>query len=702
MSKQLLTVAWPLERLSEAVNALIQKSGLIPEPLPEFDTPKTWDNNSLDQWFEDLTFKSGLESTSVESKYSQIEDMIMNAGPAIIRVFDKEKQPYFFAILKGGWKRISIIAPDYKVIKLDVEIIKNLICSNLEKPEKESIEKLLNKTELPNNQRESAYKAMLIQKLGNVSIDGCWLISLSPGADFLTWLSHIRIPRYFFSMLTCEFISNVMMIFSWFIIGKMIFQINYNLELFSIWALLLLSVIPFKLYSQWCQCQISMNTGTFFKQRLIFGAMHLKQDEIRNEGPGQFMGRLMESEAFESMAIDGSFDIIICIINFIISLYLLYVGCGLKISFVLISWLVCCFAFCFINYYFTNTWVSHFRNMTNNMVERLAGYSTRLVQEKIDKWHDEEDIELNKYQQLSEKMDFITLILNPGLTRGWMIVSIAFLYLCKPQSIHHLLISLGGIIIAYQAFSLLISGFSSFVFLLCSWQQVKPLFNSAVRYKKEIPQNNETIDLKKSIKPLIVMKDISYSYIKENSFKLEIPDLTLLKGDRILLEGHSGEGKSTLASIISGQRSPDSGLIFLKGYESSQIGSINWRRHVVLSPQFHENYIFTGSFAFNLLMGKSWPPGQEDLKNAENICLKLGLGDLLEKMPQGFEQMMGETGWQLSHGEQSRVFIARALLQKPDLMIFDESFMPLDSNTFEIVLNCVLENDAGIIIVAHL
>ncbi|KPA16365.1 ABC transporter, ATP-binding protein [Candidatus Magnetomorum sp. HK-1] len=701
MSHQLLSLTWPINRLNEAANILVQRAGLVSESLSEFAPPQNFDNISLDCWFEDFTFQAGLESVSVESKYAQIEDMIIHAGPAIIRVFDQANQPYFFAILKGGWKRISIITPESKIIKIDLEIVKKFLCNNLEAPVKKSIEKLLDKTDISDVQKSSACKAMLFQKLSSKTIDGCWIISLSPGADLFKWLRQLRIPRYFFSMLGCEAIGNIMMIFSWLIIGKMIFQLNYNLELFTIWALLLLSVVPFKLYSQWCQCQISMNTGAFFKQRLLFGSMHLKQDEIRNQGPGQFMGRVMESEAFESMALDGGFDVIIFIINFIISLWLLSIGCGWEISLVLISWMICCVVFCLINYHFTDTWIRHFRDMTNNIIERISGYRTRIVQEKIESWHDEEDLELSKYQQLSEKMDNIALILNPVLTRGWMFLSIACIYLFKPETIEHLLISLGGILIANQAFSLLISGFSSFVVLLCSWQQVKPLFNSAVQYKNEIPHNIDSDYIKELSNPLIAIHDISYSYIKDTNFKLEISDLAISKGDRILLEGPSGGGKSTLSSIISGQRLPDTGLIFLKGYDAKQIGSIRWRRHVVLSPQFHENYLFTTSFAFNLLMGRSWPPKQEDLKDAEKICLNLGLGELLEKMPQGFEQMLGESGWQLSHGEQSRVFIARALLQSSEILIFDESFMPLDSKNFEIVMNCVLENEAGLIIVAH-
>ena len=56
---------------------------------------------------------------------------------------------------------------------------------------------------------------------------------------------------------------------------------------------------------------------------------------------------------------------------------------------------------------------------------------------------------------------------------------------------------------------------------------------------------------------------------------------------------------------------------------------------VAVAPQFHENHVLTGSFAFNLLMGRRWPPRMEDFVEAEAVCDELGLSDLLECMPGG-------------------------------------------------------------------
>ena len=70
-------------------------------------------------------------------------------------------------------------------------------------------------------------------------------------------------------------------------------------------------------------------------------------------------------------------------------------------------------------------------------------------------------------------------------------------------------------------------------------------------------------------------------------------------------------------------------------------------------------------------------------------------------MPGGILQMVGETGWQLSHGERSRLYIARALLQGPEVLILDESFAALDPETLRGTLGYVLERAPTLIVIAH-
>jgi ATP-binding cassette, subfamily B, bacterial len=79
----------------------------------------------------------------------------------------------------------------------------------------------------------------------------------------------------------------------------------------------------------------------------------------------------------------------------------------------------------------------------------------------------------------------------------------------------------------------------------------------------------------------------------------------------------------------------------------------------------------------------------------------LALGPVLDRMPAGIHQVLGETGWQLSHGERSRLYLARALLQGADLIILDESFAALDPHTLCEVFAYVQRQAPALLVVAH-
>ncbi len=296
------------------------------------------------------------------------------------------------------------------------------------------------------------------------------------------------------------------------------------------------------------------------------------------------------------------------------------------------------------------------------------------------------------------------VILQGILPRGWLLVGFLGLvpaFVLGGHSMGELAVGIGGVILAFQAFRDLGEGFERVAASGIAWGEVKPFWESARR--KEILGHPDFAVLgeEKRKGPLLKGHEVTFRHRGRQEPVLKGLEFKLEAGERILLEGPSGGGKSTFGMLLSGTNRPDSGLLLYRGLDQETLGSDTWRSRVVIAPQFYDNHVFMGTFAFNALMGRGWPPQKSDLEEAEGVCRSLGLGPLIGRMPAGLQQMVGETGWQLSHGERSRLYIARALLQGAEVMIFDESFASLDPETLRRSLGFVLEKAPTLMVIAH-
>jgi ATP-binding cassette subfamily B protein len=138
-----------------------------------------------------------------------------------------------------------------------------------------------------------------------------------------------------------------------------------------------------------------------------------------------------------------------------------------------------------------------------------------------------------------------------------------------------------------------------------------------------------------------------------------------------------------------------------QGIDRYLVGAKGWLNQVCYVPQPGSNHVLTDTFAFNLLLGRSWPPTAADLEEAQAVAERLGLGPLIEKMPAGMMQMVGEGGWRLSQGEQARLFLARGILQGSKLLVVDELLAPLDPETGLEVLEAVEGLPSQLLLIAH-
>jgi len=195
----------------------------------------------------------------------------------------------------------------------------------------------------------------------------------------------------------------------------------------------------------------------------------------------------------------------------------------------------------------------------------------------------------------------------------------------------------------------------------------------------------------------IVFSNVSFSY----GTRVEVFhqfNLLLMKGRITAIVGESGSGKSTLMSLLQNIYPLKEGTISIGNTDIRYIQHESLRRQVSAVPQQID--LFAGTVADNIAVGEFEP----DMQKVLAIAQQLGILELIEKLPDGFNTLLGEHGVNLSGGQRQRIAIARALYRNPEILILDEATSSLDPVSDLYVQNVMQElRDAGktIIVIAH-
>ena len=330
----------------------------------------------------------------------------------------------------------------------------------------------------------------------------------------------------------------------------------------------------------------------------------------------------------------------------------------------------------------------------------MTAHRTRAVQQAAANWHDADDAALERYLATSRQLDQGVARIKALIPAGYVIVSIAALapaFLTGRATLAQLAITFGTILFAASSFERLCFGYSQGAAAWIGWKICEPILNAATRAR--LPA---VIDVRDKLSNSVVQaRGVSFCHEHRRDSVLTDCSFTIERGDQILLEGASGSGKSTLATILAGSRSPSEGYVLAGGLDRHTLGDAAWRRRIALAPQYHENHIVCGTLIFNLLLARAFPYSQDDVDEAQAVCRELGLGELIDRMPAGLHQIVGDTGWRLSQGERSRIYLARALLQNADVVVLDESLAALDPENLRQSLECIMRRSPTLIVIAH-
>ena len=236
-----------------------------------------------------------------------------------------------------------------------------------------------------------------------------------------------------------------------------------------------------------------------------------------------------------------------------------------------------------------------------------------------------------------------------------------------------------GMLVAFQMFASRMS--QPMLRLVGLWQEFQQAEIAVERLGDilDMPQEPHTIIPNRENAGLgkLEMTDIAFRYSPNHPWLYRNLDMHFKPGHLTVLMGPSGCGKSTLAKLMLGFYQPNEGNITLNGRDIRYLAANELRQTFGVVPQ--ETVLFSGTIYDNLIMAH--PHATFDEAIAASKAAEIH--EVIEALPNGYQTEIGERGTGLSGGQRQRLAIARALLKRPKILIFDEAVSNLDQQTAE-------------------
>ena len=696
--------SWSARELHRGVSELIDSApfGEVSEAL----APAPGGAGALGDWFRAVGARCGVHFEPTSVKLGELDEVLRGGAPMVAQI-ERDGEVSYLLVCGATSRSLRVIAPGGVTREVSARVVNDAMVQGAFARPLAALSGLIEGAGARSARRARVERVMLESIAGARTLPTFWLLEPRVDEPLPAALGRVGVWRHFASLIVLGVVQYVLFTASWGLIGSGALTGEMQRGWMIAWVLVTLTMVPVSVLSARAAGSVGMWAMYVVKTRLLVGALRFDPREIRARGVGQLMGQLYESEVIGQLLLSGALGAVGAVIQLAMAGWVLSSGGhGASMVGALLVWCVVTAALSRALFVWLERWTKARVALSDDLVEKMLGHATRLVQQPARSRHDGEDELLATYIRGSAGLDRITAASSAVLERGWLVF--AFLVfapalVAAEAGSASVAVTLGGVLLAGGALASLGATLDDFGRAVIAWGAAREFFHAASGGDVDAPARayEDVRGGGADDEPLLVGRGLSFAHERRARPVLDAADFELFRGERVLVQGSSGAGKSTLASILAGLRRPDAGLMMLGGIDSHTMSARAWRERVLLVPQFHENHIVSGTLGFNLLMGREWPCEPSVLEEAEVVCRELGLGALLDAMPGGMNQMVGETGWALSHGERNRVFIARALLQRADVVIFDESFSALDPESLGMVFECVLSRCPTMIVIAH-
>ena len=218
--------------------------------------------------------------------------------------------------------------------------------------------------------------------------------------------------------------------------------------------------------------------------------------------------------------------------------------------------------------------------------------------------------------------------------------------------------------------------------------------NEFLDSEPEIKNHKETTDI---IKGKVNFKNVTFTYEDTNITALKNISFEVNQGETLAIIGKTGSGKSTVLDLIGRLYDVEEGSIEVDGINVKNLNLDNLKRNIGYVPQ--DAFLFSDSIRNNIKFGKDNATDEDVIEAAKTASVHQNI----KNFSKGYDTVLGERGITLSGGQKQRVSIARAIIQNPQILLFDDCLSAVDTETEEAILSNLfkISRDKTTIIVSH-
>ncbi len=315
---------------------------------------------------------------------------------------------------------------------------------------------------------------------------------------------------------------------------------------------------------------------------------------------------------------------------------------------------------------------------------RMAGAEERAILEYLIPFTQEQ-----KYEIQGKRITAVSEVLSDVSTYLFSMI-LYFVIIKKNQDI-----SVGNFMAFNSAFGTfssalmqLISGCMTIFRLKPIYTRLKPIFDTQ-------PEDDEQKQIVQSLSGSIELEHVSFGYSPEAGNVLNDISLQIHPGEYVAIVGPSGCGKSTLLKLLLGFETPTQGKIRYDGKSLSGLDAHSLRRN--LGVVLQDGKLIAGSIYDNITITCPNPT----MKAVNEVIEAVGLKADINQMPMGVQTVLSESGNTISGGQQQRILIARAIMNKPQVLFFDEATSALDNLTQAKVCQSLDDMHVTRVVIAH-